>query len=375
MIRAWRSLDRFEGRAALRSWLYRIATNVCFDMLNGRSRRARPMDLGASRAPDGGESQDPARGHLDRADPDATWSAGGRPAEGRRRARDDQAWRSWPRSSTCPPRQRAVLILCEVCAGRPARPPSCSRPASPRSTARCSAPARRSRPVSCTTPTTPPRSSGRPRAARPLRQGVRGLRHGGADLADPRGRDPVDAAVRAVAHRPRRHLRLVGRAAGSAAAGSRVHPDLAANGSPAFGQYKPSETGSGLRPVGAAGARDRGRQDRRAHVLPGHGDVFPLFGLPPRLDGLDGSVRQHVAQAEEARPGRAAPAAPRSRTWQPARQAASCSRASASTVTASAATPLTSHRATSRGVRRTARTRDRTVRAGLSARSGRGSRT
>ena len=46
MVRAWRALDRFEGRAALNSWLYRIATNVCLDMLNGRERRARPMDLG-----------------------------------------------------------------------------------------------------------------------------------------------------------------------------------------------------------------------------------------------------------------------------------------------------------------------------------------
>ena len=45
MVRAWRAIDRFEGRAALRSWLYRIATNVCLDMLNGRARRARPMDL------------------------------------------------------------------------------------------------------------------------------------------------------------------------------------------------------------------------------------------------------------------------------------------------------------------------------------------
>ena len=46
LVRAWRGIDRFEGRAALRSWLYRIATNVCLDMLSSRERRARPMDFG-----------------------------------------------------------------------------------------------------------------------------------------------------------------------------------------------------------------------------------------------------------------------------------------------------------------------------------------
>src|SRR2546430_9190188 len=51
LLRAWRGLERFEGRAALRSWLYRIATNVCLDMLEGRNHRARPMDLGPAREP------------------------------------------------------------------------------------------------------------------------------------------------------------------------------------------------------------------------------------------------------------------------------------------------------------------------------------
>ena len=48
MVRAWRGLAAFEGRSALRSWLYRIATNVCLDQLSGRQRRALPMDLSGS---------------------------------------------------------------------------------------------------------------------------------------------------------------------------------------------------------------------------------------------------------------------------------------------------------------------------------------
>src|SRR5438270_13131668 len=46
MVRAWRNVDSLQEHAALRSWLYRIATNVCLDMLQGSQRRARPMDLG-----------------------------------------------------------------------------------------------------------------------------------------------------------------------------------------------------------------------------------------------------------------------------------------------------------------------------------------
>src|SRR4029453_6236700 len=61
-LRAWRAYDSFEGRAALRSWLYRIATNVCLDMLGGRERRARPMDLGPAREPGPENAQIPPQG-------------------------------------------------------------------------------------------------------------------------------------------------------------------------------------------------------------------------------------------------------------------------------------------------------------------------
>src|SRR5216683_6723759 len=58
MVRAWRSLDRFDGRASLRTWLYRIATNVCLDELFDRTRRARPMEEGPA-----GSAEDPLVQH------------------------------------------------------------------------------------------------------------------------------------------------------------------------------------------------------------------------------------------------------------------------------------------------------------------------
>ncbi|HEX6679142.1 MAG TPA: sigma-70 family RNA polymerase sigma factor [Gaiellaceae bacterium] len=112
-IRAWRGFDRFEGRAALRSWLYRIATNVCLDMLSGRERRARPMDLGPS--------QEPVAENLNTL-PETTWI---QPApDGMVMPEGDPAEVTVARETIrlafvaalqhLPPRQRAVLILCEV---------------------------------------------------------------------------------------------------------------------------------------------------------------------------------------------------------------------------------------------------------------------
>src|SRR5687768_713482 len=104
-IRAWRAYDSFEGRAALRSWLYRIATNVCLDALDGRKRRALPMDLGPAR--------EPIESNLNTL-PEVTWIEPiPDPAE-EAVARETIRLAFVAALQHLPPRQRAVLILCEV---------------------------------------------------------------------------------------------------------------------------------------------------------------------------------------------------------------------------------------------------------------------
>jgi RNA polymerase sigma-70 factor (ECF subfamily) len=115
MLRAWKSAEGFEGRSSVRSWLYRIATNVCVDMLRGRQRRARPMELAPSSVPDESLLGQQLPEHLwvspiadDRIlPPDAD------PAE-IVEARDTIRLAFVTALQHLPPRQRAALILCEV---------------------------------------------------------------------------------------------------------------------------------------------------------------------------------------------------------------------------------------------------------------------
>jgi RNA polymerase sigma-70 factor (ECF subfamily) len=105
MVRAWRSIDRFEGRSALKSWLYRIATNVCFDSLAGRERRARPMDLGPA--------QEPLLENLAEL-PEVTWITPLPTPEELAEQRDTLRLAFVAALQHLPAKQRAALILCEV---------------------------------------------------------------------------------------------------------------------------------------------------------------------------------------------------------------------------------------------------------------------
>jgi len=113
LVRAWRSLDKFEGRSQLRSWLYRIATNVCLDMLKSRERRARPMDLEASRSPDQWTLETLPEYTWVEPIPDQLVTAPEDPADVAE-SRETIRLAFVAALQHLPPRQRAVLLLCEV---------------------------------------------------------------------------------------------------------------------------------------------------------------------------------------------------------------------------------------------------------------------
>src|SRR3954470_15693324 len=112
--RAWRNFQGFEGRSSLRSWLYRIATNVCLDMLQGPQRRARPMDMGpASTAETAlGAPLVESSWVMPIAD-SATMPEDGDPAE-LAAQRETLRLAFVAALQHLPPRQRAVLILRDV---------------------------------------------------------------------------------------------------------------------------------------------------------------------------------------------------------------------------------------------------------------------
>jgi RNA polymerase sigma-70 factor (ECF subfamily) len=284
LIRAWRSYDRFEGRAALRSWLYRIATNVCLDLLNGRERRARPMDLGPAR--------EPVEANLNTL-PEVTWiepvpdgsvvAADGDPAEVAV-ARETIRLAFVAALQHLPPRQRAVLILCEVLRWKASEVAELLDT----SVASVNSALQRARAtLEASDVTTTASSSSLDEADRALLQRY-------VEAFEAYDMEALTSLIRedATQSMPPFDLWLSGRddifewwlGPGIGCKGSRVIPTVTANGSPAFGQYKPSETGEGYEPWALQVLEvEDGRIVELTFFLATE-TLFPLFGLPARLD-------------------------------------------------------------------------------------------
>jgi len=281
MVRAWRAYDRFEGRSSLRSWLYRIATNVCFDMLNARERRARPMDLGPAR--------EPVVSNLNTL-PEVTWiepipvssvALEADPAEVAV-AHETIRLAFVAALQHLPPRQRAVLILCEVLRWKAAEVAELLETSVPS----VNSALQRAR-------ATIEASDVEADTAR-LDEADRDLLSRYVKAFEAYDIETLTSLIHEDAKQsmPPYDMWLSGRddifewwlGPGIGCRGSRVIPTVAANGSPAFGQYKPSESGSGFDPWALQVLEVSDGRIVELTFFLDTDRVFPLFGLPPRLD-------------------------------------------------------------------------------------------
>jgi RNA polymerase sigma-70 factor, ECF subfamily len=281
LLRAWRGIDRFEGRAALRSWLYRIATNVCFDMLNARERRARPMDLGPAR--------EPVVSNLNTL-PEVTWiepipvssvALEADPAEVAV-AHETIRLAFVAALQHLPPRQRAVLILCEVLRWKAAEVAELLET----SVASVNSALQRARATIEASDVEADTSQ--------LDEADRDLLSRYVKAFEAYDMETLTSLIHEDAKQsmPPYDMWLSGRddifewwlGPGIGCRGSRVIPTVAANGSPAFGQYKPSGSGSGFDPWALQVLEVSDGRIVELTFFLDTDRVFPLFGLPPRLD-------------------------------------------------------------------------------------------
>src|SRR6478609_10654360 len=279
-LRAWRNVDRFEGRSAFKSWLYKIATNVCLDMLDGRKRRARPMDLSAVGTPDVAQLT---------TSPEATWlepipdarvlPETGDPAE-LAQERETLRLAFVNALQHLPPKQRSVLILREVLRWSAAE-------------------------------TAELLDTSVPSVNSALQRARASLDETGVQLADSdAGLDAdeqellaryvkafeaydMDALVALLAEDAtmsmpphdlwltgHEHIRTWFTTAGAACNGSKLIL-TSANGQPAYGQYRRNADGSGYHPWGLGVLEISGGQVVGINTFLDVDRLFPLFGLPP----------------------------------------------------------------------------------------------
>jgi RNA polymerase sigma-70 factor (ECF subfamily) len=279
IVRAWRSLDRFDGRASLRTWLYRIATNVCLDAVADRSRRARPMELGPEGSVDDPLQELPRTHWLEPIPDGLALPADADPSE-RAVLRQSIRLAFVAALQHLPPRQRAALLLTEVLGWSAAE----AAETLDTSVAAVNSALQRARATLAGRDLT---EAGGPLSEEQSRlldrfleafhrydvDGLTALLREDAAFSMPpyalwlRGREPVRSW-------------LLGRGAGCR--GSRLLP-TAACGSPAFGQYRPDGPTGGFRPWALVVLEPAGGTIARWTSFLDTETLFPRFGLPPAL--------------------------------------------------------------------------------------------
>ena len=268
-VRAWRSLEGFEGRAALRSWLYRIATNVCLDMLKAGQRRARPMDLGPS--------QEPLEQNLNVPN-EVTWIEPIPDPADVAVEHDTIRLAFVAALQHLPPRQRAALILCEVLRWQSSEVAELLET----SVASVNSALQRARATIADVDT---------RAA-PAGDVDSELLARYVAAFEAYDLEALTALIHedAIQSMPPFDLWLRGRddifawwwGPGIGCKGSRVIPTVTANGSPAFGQYKPDPDG-GFSPWALQVLELREGGIAELTFFLDTERLFPLFGLPDHL--------------------------------------------------------------------------------------------
>lgn len=283
LLRAWKGFAGFEGRAALRSWLYRIGTNVCFDMLSGRERRARPMDLGPAGPADGRLLGEPL--------PEVTWiepipdgravPAGGDPAEVAE-SRETIRLAFVAALQHLPARQRAVLLLREVLrwkASEVAELLETSVPSVNSALQRARA-----------TLASADLATGE--ARRPMDEEQRALLGRYVDAFERYDMDSLTSLLREDASwsmppyelwlQTHDDVRRWCLGPGIGCRGSRLVP-VEANGMPAYGQYKPNDREGILEPWALQVVEVSGDRIAGITFFLDTRRLFPLFGLPSQL--------------------------------------------------------------------------------------------
>ncbi len=284
LVRAWRARDRFDGRSSLRTWLYRIATNVCLDALSDRSRRERPVEEGPAGTIDDPLEERP-RTHWLEPVPDARAIPDDVDPSERVVLRESIRLAFVAALQRLPPRQRAALLLTEVLGWSAAEVAD----GLDTTVAAVNSALQRARAtLGARDVGEPPRAETSEADAALVERYVAAFERYDVDALTSLLHEDATFSM------PPHTLWLQGPAAirgwllgrGSGCRGSRLVPTRA-SGAPAFGQYRPAPDGDhlpwGLIVLDVADGRVAGWTtflDTEA--------LFPLFGLPDRLPAGDG---------------------------------------------------------------------------------------